>query len=113
MCCRRVKLVQLTELKILPEIINQMERRNYVSWIEEVLFVSKLSYSLLSVPKAAENRAIITFNGNYCHILDKCQTLITEAAKLGKLYYLRNVRHKVNSVQHCVESATKESLWHR
>lgn len=78
--------------------------------ITDALFVPELSYSLLSVPKATQNGATITFNGTSCQILDESKRVITEATQRGKLYYLKTVVN--TAVQPCTEYS-KETLWHR
>ena len=76
----------------------------------DVLYVPnyKLSYSLLSVSKAAESGKTTKFDETGCQILGKNCTVIATATRVGSLYYLNcQVKQQVNAVQY------KEELWHR
>lgn len=73
--------------------------------LENVLFVPKLSYSLLSVSKASE--AGKTKFG--CKILNKEKKIIASATRFGNLYYLEYCKEeKLN-----VAEKGNEMLWHR
>ena len=74
----------------------------------DVLYVPKLSYSLLSVSKAGESGKTTKFNETGCQILSKSHKLIAAATRIGSLYYLDClVKQQVNAAQ------CKEVLWHR
>ena len=78
------------------------------SKLVDVLYVPKLSYSLLSVSKAAESGKTTKFDKTGCQILGKNCKVIATATRVGSLYYLNcQVKQQVNVVQ------CKEELWHR
>ena len=74
----------------------------------DVLYVPKLSYSLLSVSKATESSKTTKFDETGCQILGKNDRVIAAATCVGSLYYLDcQARQQVNATQ------CKEVLWHR
>ena len=78
--------------------------------IENVLYVPKLSYSLLSVSKASEAGKITRFNRTGCEILNKEKRVVATATRVGNLYYLEYCR-KVQNLN--VTEKSNEMLWHR
>lgn len=74
----------------------------------DVLYVPKLSYSLLSVSKAAESGKTTKFDETGCQILGKSCKVIAAATRVGSLYYLDCVVKPQVNVAQC-----KEVLWHR
>ena len=74
--------------------------------LHDVLYAPELSYCLLSVPKATERGATVTFDNNKCCIINKKQQQIAEGIKEGRLYYLR--------CPCTVYTATTDNnIWHR
>ena len=74
----------------------------------DVLYVPKLSYSLLSVSKATESGKTTKFDETGCQILGKNDRVIAAATRVGSLYYLDcQAKQQVNAAQ------CKEVLWHR
>ena len=74
----------------------------------DVLYVPKLSYSLLSVSKTIESGKTTKFNETRCQILGKNDKVIAAATHVGSLYYLNcQVKQQVNAAQ------CKEVLWHQ
>ena len=78
--------------------------------IKNVLYVPKLSYSLLSVSKASEAGKITKFNRTGCEILNKEKKIVATATRVGNLYYLEYSR-KVQNLN--VAEKSNEMLWHR
>lgn len=78
--------------------------------LKDVLYVPKLSYSLLSVSKAAEAGKITKFNNSGCEILNGDHKVIAFATRVGSLYFLEFCRNPQLNV---VEKENKERLWHR
>ena len=78
--------------------------------LENVLFVPKLSYSLLSVSKASEVGKTTKFNKSGCQILNKEKKIVASATRVGNLYYLKYHRKEQNL--NVAEKST-EMLWHR
>ena len=78
--------------------------------IENVLYVPKLSYSLLSVSKVSEAGKITKFNRIGCEILNKEKKVIATATRVGNLYYLEYCRKGQNLN---VAKNNNEMLWHR
>ena len=74
----------------------------------DVLYVPKLSYSLLSVSKATESGKTTKFDETGCQILGKNSKIIAAATRVGSLYYLDCLVKQHVSVAQC-----KEVLWHR
>ena len=60
--------------------------------LKDVLYVPKLSYSLLSVSKASEAGKTTKFDKSGCNILNQEKKIIAVATKHGNLYYLEHCR---------------------
>ena len=56
--------------------------------LNDVLYVPKLSYNLLSVPKATKTGKTAKFSETGCRILDAKSKLIATGTRVGSLYYL-------------------------
>ena len=56
--------------------------------LSDVLYVSELTYNLLSVSKAVEKGISFAFRDHRCVIKDVNQRLITVATKVGNLYHV-------------------------
>ena len=78
--------------------------------LKNVLYVPKLSYSLLSVSKASEAGKTTKFDKCGCKIFNQEKKVIAVATKHGNLYYLEHCR-KAQSVNTTEKS--NEMLWHR
>ena len=78
--------------------------------IENVLYVPKLSYSLLSVSKVCEVGKTTKFNRIGCETLNKEKKVIATATRVGNLYYLEYCRKGQNLN---VAKNNNEMLWHR
>ena len=76
--------------------------------MDNVLFVPKLSYSLLSVSKASSAGKTVKFDKSGCEILNEQKSLIAFATNLYHLEHCRNPQ-SVN----VAEKDGKEKLWHR
>lgn len=79
--------------------------------LQNVLFVPKLSYSLLSVTKVSETGKTTKFNNSGCEILNGDNKVIAFATKVGNLFYLEVCRNPQQL--NVVEKERKERLWHR
>jgi len=81
--------------------------------IENVLFVPKLCYNLLSIAEITAKGRTSKFLGNTCELYDK-DKLIAVAKKVNKLYYLECVTTGLNAYTctHDVKD-TDINLWHR
>ena len=77
--------------------------------LKNVLFVLKLSYSLLSVSKASEAGKTTKFNKSGCQILNKVKKVVASATKFGNLYYLECCRKEQNLN---MAEKSSEMLWH-
>ena len=83
--------------------------------LHEVLYVSDLSYNLLSVSKAAKAAGkVVKFTETGCDILDSNKTVITVATRVGSLYHL-NCQADNEQINAAVNKSkeTKEDTWHR
>ena len=78
--------------------------------LENVLYVPKLSYSLLSVSIAFEAGKTTNFDKKECKIFNQEKKVIAVATKHGNLYYLDHSR-KGDSTN--VTKCENEMLWHR
>ena len=79
--------------------------------LSNVLLVPELSYSLLSVSKAASAGKITKFDKRGCEIMNAQKKVIGFATRVGNLYYLEHC-HKPQSVNNA-SSNNQEKLWHR
>jgi transposase InsO family protein len=78
--------------------------------LNDVLYVPKLAYNLLSVTKVTEMGKAVYFNKSGCNICDEQEKLVAVASKVGSLYYLNCSRmQQVNATV----NQSKENLWHR
>ena len=80
--------------------------------VENVLFVPKLSYSLLSVSKASNAGKTNVFDRSGCKILNEQKKVIAFATRVGNLYHLEHCRSKTE-LANTANKANKEKLWHR
>jgi len=78
--------------------------------LENVLYVPKLSYSLLSVSKASEAGKTTKFDKKGCKIFNKEKKVIAIATKHGNLYYLD---HSKKGESANTTNCDNEMLWHR
>ena len=83
--------------------------------LNDVLYVSELTYNLLSVSKAVDKGISFTFSENECIIKDSQQKLITTATKVGSLYRVTSTKLKicVNCATNKGDYSSKVDLWHR
>ena len=82
--------------------------------LNDVLYVPKLSYNLLSVSKVTESGKTISFSNDGSQITGKNQKLIATAAKIGNLYHLNchTSSHNINAAEDRNQE-TKENVWHQ
>ena len=82
--------------------------------LNDVLYVSELTYNLLSVSKAVGKGISFTFSENECLIKDSQQKLITTATIVGSLYCVTGTKPKirVNCATNKGDCSSKEDLWH-
>ena len=80
----------------------------------EVLLVSELLYSLLSVSKATETGKMVQFSDDVCSITSHHEKLITRASRTSNLYYVNCQSNscQVNTVRE-MKQESKESIWHQ
>ena len=79
--------------------------------LNNVLFVPKLSYSLLSVSKAALAGKVTKFDKVGCEILNEEEKVIGFATRVGNLYHLEHCRK--SQAGNVADKESKEKLWHR
>ena len=82
--------------------------------LNDVLYVPKLSYNLLSVSKATKSGKTAKFSETGCRILDTKRKLIATGTRVGSLYYLNRLtgcQHVI--VAESVRQESKEEVWHR
>ena len=83
--------------------------------LHEVLYVSDLSYNLLSVSKAAKAAGkVVKFTETGCDILDSNKTVIAVATRVGSLHHL-NCQADDEQINAAVNKSkeTKEDTWYR
>lgn len=80
--------------------------------LKDVLYVPKLTYNLLSVPKVTEAGKRVTFDELQGYIHDNQGELVAVASKTGSLYYLNSEPLKFYQVN-AVSDPMRENLWHR
>ena len=78
--------------------------------LQDVLYVPKLSYNLLSVARATKFKKKVKFTDSGCYILDEKHKLVAKATRSGSLYYLDYCveRHSAE-----VAENEKPDIWHR
>ena len=79
--------------------------------LNNVLLVPKLSYSLLSVPKATGTGKVTKFDNKGCEIVNCEERVIAFATRVRNLYHVEHCRQP-QSVN-CTNMDNKEKLWHR
>ena len=80
--------------------------------LHDVLYVSDLSYNLLSISKMTEAGKKVNFHNDLCLIRDQKERVIDIALKKGNLYYLNCVNH-YHPPRVCVAENESERVWHR
>ena len=80
--------------------------------LSDVLYVPKLAYNLLSVPRITELGKEVIFDELQGHIVDDQGELVAMASKTGSLYYL-NCEPLAKPQINAVSDAANEKLWHR
>ncbi len=77
--------------------------------VENVLFVPKLSYSLLSVSKASNAGKTTVFDRSGCNILNEQKKVIAFATRVGNFYHLEHCRPKTE-LANTANKVNKEKL---
>lgn len=80
--------------------------------LQQVLYVPKLSYNLISVARATEMGKTVSFSNIGCEFTDDQDNVTAFATKQGSLYHLKINRKYQESVNAAI-SESKERLWHR
>lgn len=80
--------------------------------LSDVLYVPKLAYNLLSVPRVTELGKEVVFDELQGHILDDQGELVAMASKTGSLYFL-NCEPLAKPQINAVSNVANEKLWHR
>ncbi|KAK3725314.1 hypothetical protein QZH41_002591 [Actinostola sp. cb2023] len=82
--------------------------------LKDVLFVPKLSYSLLSVPKATGAGLKVSFDKSECKIVRADGATIAVGKKVGSLFHLKYRREvELSNAATAELSMSKEMLWHQ
>ena len=89
-----------------------LEGESVIGRLSDVLYVPKLAYNLLSVPRVTELGKEVIFDKLQCHILDDQGELVAMASKTGSLYYL-NCEPLTKPQVNAVSNSANEKLWHR
>ena len=71
-----------------------------------------MSYSLLSVSKAASTGIVTKFDNKGCKVVNGKERVIAFATRIGNLYHLKHCRRQPQSVN-STSMGNKEKLWHR
>ena len=81
----------------------------------ETLYVSKLSYNLFSVSKAARSGKSFTFTESCCHLLDEKRNVAATGSKVGNMYYLNCIDEQgiTHTATICSSGDKKEEIWHQ
>ena len=84
-------------------------------WMDNVLYVPKLSGNLFSVRAAAQNQKLISFGRKYCWIYDKEKRLVAIGSTVGKLYKLdcKVQKPSKENAQVAESQIDKTELWHQ
>lgn len=90
---------------------DEKEKRCY---LQDVLFVPKLSYSLLSVPKATGAGLKVSFDDSECMIVRPDGETIAVGKKIGDLFHLKYRREvELSNAMTTKSDTSKEMLWHK
>ena len=82
--------------------------------LKDVLFVSDLSYNLLSVPKATGAGYNVCFDDSGCKIVRADGATIAVGNKMGSLFYLQYQKEvELSNAANAESSKSKEMLWHQ
>ena len=92
--------------------LNVPGRGSQIGRLDDVFYVPKLTYNLLSVPKVTEAGNNVFFDKLRGYVRDSRGELVTVASKMGNLYYL-NSEPPNNCQVHAVSDSSRESIWHR
>ena len=80
--------------------------------LKKVLYVPKLAYNLVSVPRAGDAKKTVHFDNSSCEFRNEKDEVIALGACQGSLYYLKCAKKSQESVS-VAQSENKERLWHR
>ena len=80
--------------------------------LKKVLYVPKLAYNLVSVPRAGDAGKTVHFDDSSCEFRNEKDEVIAIGTREGSLYYLKCARKSQESV-HMAQNGNKERLWHR
>ena len=80
--------------------------------VHDVLSMPELTYSLLSVSKAAERGVNCSFDDQECLVTDANERLITVGPKVGKLYQVTTIESE-DRLCAVTDGVAVEELWHR
>ena len=86
--------------------------RTLIGRLNDVLYVPKLAYNLLSVSKMTEMGKRIHFNDIEGRVISDDGELVAIALKTGNLYYL-NCERIDGNVVNATNTVSMESIWHR
>ena len=87
--------------------------------LQNVLYVPKLAYNLLSVSKITEAGKRVQFYSNHCQVLDQRDKVVAVGVKKGDLYYLscqqpqRNLKDQAHISDARLNATSKELIWHQ
>ena len=97
---------------VVPLKLKLLEGEFKIGRLSDVLYVPKLAYNLLSVPRITELGKEVIFDELQGHILDVQGELVAMVSKTGSLYYL-NCEPLVKPQINAVSDVANEKLWHR
>ena len=80
--------------------------------LKKVLYVPKLAYNLVSVPRAVDTKKTVHFNDASCEFWNESGEIMAFCVREGSLYYLNCTMKSQESVN-VAQEESKERLWHR
>ena len=80
---------------------------------KDVLFVSGLSYNLLSISQLIDKGYMVAFEGNECLIKDSLNKIVLKGIREGNIYALNLNSLCVNDATCLVVNDNSMDLWHR
>ena len=80
--------------------------------LKKVLYVPKLAYNLVSVPRAGDAGKTVHFDDSSCEFRNEEDEIVAIGTREGSLYYLKCARKSQESAS-VAQSDNKERLWHR
>ena len=78
--------------------------------LKKVLYIPKLAYNLVSVPRAGDAKKTVHFDNSNCEFRNEEGEVIALGAREGSLYYLKYAKKSQENIS-VAQSENKDRLW--